>query len=329
MNIPVTGETEDTAAIRSVIWEETAAFADKDFDRWAACYVHNERTHEVYMTDRGVIVHRGWDEVAGAMRRLMTDNPEPITEGFSQQDHRISLDNNLAWVTFHSECRVLDSRIIRAPDNFETRILEREKGQWKIIYAGVAFLREQNSSTPVVQIDPDGKVVWATNETLAAVKTFEGLTISAGRLRASQRKWDTTLQDTIARAAKLRHLFESTFTTEVGNQFVYPCILGDSDEGGVLHCLVFVRNGSVNVSFKDRAFIDRKIEAAAEVFGLSGGQKRLAREVAEGFGLTDAAHSLGISINTARTHLTRVYEKTGVNSQSALVRLVMSVNSMA
>jgi DNA-binding CsgD family transcriptional regulator len=61
------------------------------------------------------------------------------------------------------------------------------------------------------------------------------------------------------------------------------------------------------------------------IFGLSPGQMALAARIASGESLTDAAKTQQISINTARTHLKRIYDKTGVNSQTALVRLLLSV----
>ena len=34
---------------------------------------------------------------------------------------------------------------------------------------------------------------------------------------------------------------------------------------------------------------------------------------------------MGISVNTAKTHLKRMFDKTGVHAQPALVRLLLSV----
>ena len=38
-----------------------------------------------------------------------------------------------------------------------------------------------------------------------------------------------------------------------------------------------------------------------------------------------AAERLSVSVNTARTQLRRIFEKTGVHNQSALVRLMLSI----
>ena len=60
----------------------------------------------------------------------------------------------------------------------------------------------------------------------------------------------------------------------------------------------------------------------AVAFGLTPGEKRLAGLVAGGLGLKEAAEMLGITRNTVRTHMKRVYAKTGVHSQADLVRLL-------
>lgn len=49
----------------------------------------------------------------------------------------------------------------------------------------------------------------------------------------------------------------------------------------------------------------------------------LAGALADGCTLTEAATMLGISIHTARTHLKRVFRKTGTNRQAELLRLVL------
>lgn len=58
---------------------------------------------------------------------------------------------------------------------------------------------------------------------------------------------------------------------------------------------------------------------------VSGGKLR-ARRPEWGPALKDAfARHLGVAPATARTHLSSVFEKTGVNSQSALVRILLSI----
>ena len=57
-------------------------------------------------------------------------------------------------------------------------------------------------------------------------------------------------------------------------------------------------------------------------FGLSGAELRLCEALIQGQTLLEAAKSLNISRNTAKTHLARIFDKTGVHSQPALIRVL-------
>jgi DNA-binding CsgD family transcriptional regulator len=65
------------------------------------------------------------------------------------------------------------------------------------------------------------------------------------------------------------------------------------------------------------------------LFDLTPAEARLSRLIAEGKWLGQASHSLGISENTARVHLTSVFQKTGVRRQSELVSLLMGLGAPA
>jgi len=73
---------------------------------------------------------------------------------------------------------------------------------------------------------------------------------------------------------------------------------------------------------------DRILKPAAsqlrEQFGLTPAQAAFAIEILSGDGIQAAADRLAITRATARTHLARVFEKTGTRRQSELVRLLMS-----
>jgi DNA-binding CsgD family transcriptional regulator len=60
-----------------------------------------------------------------------------------------------------------------------------------------------------------------------------------------------------------------------------------------------------------------------EAYGLTAAEAAFALEIVKGDGKPAAAERLGISFATARTHLSRIFEKTGVHRQAELVRLVL------
>lgn len=65
--------------------------------------------------------------------------------------------------------------------------------------------------------------------------------------------------------------------------------------------------------------------ALALLYDLTPAETRVLELVAEGKAPADVANHLGISLNTAKTHLKHVFEKTDCNRQADLVRLVGSL----
>jgi DNA-binding CsgD family transcriptional regulator len=65
-------------------------------------------------------------------------------------------------------------------------------------------------------------------------------------------------------------------------------------------------------------------ERLAEAFGLTPAEGRLLQVLLRGQGLREAAACLGISANTAKTHLRALFDKLGCARQAELVRSVMS-----
>jgi DNA-binding CsgD family transcriptional regulator len=59
-------------------------------------------------------------------------------------------------------------------------------------------------------------------------------------------------------------------------------------------------------------------------FGLTAAEARFAGEIVKGDGIKAVASRLGVSAATARTHLVRVFAKTGTHRQAELVRLLVS-----
>lgn len=60
-----------------------------------------------------------------------------------------------------------------------------------------------------------------------------------------------------------------------------------------------------------------------EAYGLTPAEERLALLILQGLRLAEAEAVLGIRHSTARTHMKRIYAKTGTRRQVELVRLLM------
>jgi DNA-binding CsgD family transcriptional regulator len=64
-------------------------------------------------------------------------------------------------------------------------------------------------------------------------------------------------------------------------------------------------------------------------FDLTPGEARVALTLMSGIGVKEAAEQLGVSGNTVRTHLQRIFDKTATKRQAELVRLLCSHPALA
>ena len=65
-------------------------------------------------------------------------------------------------------------------------------------------------------------------------------------------------------------------------------------------------------------------EAFARLYSLTGGELRVLLALAQGLGAKEAADMLGIGEPTVRTHLQRLFSKTGTSRQAELLQLLQS-----
>jgi DNA-binding CsgD family transcriptional regulator len=266
---------------------------------------------------------RGWRAVAEHMERVFRDGLSTDLIEFGQEDMQISVIGDLAWAVFDSWSTIGAGAQLRS---FDTRILRRIDGAWKIVFNSFIQREIEGVAGSFVGLDGKGRIVWASRTALRALEHHSVLEASLGRLRARRPEWNKVLQASILQSARHHGFFE---THKVADQFGgparYPVVLGRKEDGGVVVVHFSIRDCLTYVRVSGDEDLDRRLQFARTVFGLSEGQIRVARRIAMGESLTDLAASLSIRLTTARTHLSRIYDKTGVRSQTALVRLLLSV----
>jgi len=312
------------AAIKDVIARETEAFVARDYDGWAALWVQDQRTREVCISSsQGSQVLEGWDAISTYMRSVFeSGNVCQITD-FKRSNWNMIHSGDIVHVVFDGLSTHTDGRI---EQTFETRVMERTNQNWRILYSSFVVRGHQRSDDNRLAVDRNGNVICAPDIAQNALNKSDHLTVSNGKLRAVKPAWDKVLQDGLTCAAQQHGYFEHyRYASQAGRNFRLPLVLGETDEGGVAVCVLFVRDGITFIEVDQEADQDARLNTARAIFGLSDGQMALAAQIVSGNGLTAAAQELEISVNTARTHLTRIYAKTGVNSQTALVRTLLSV----
>lgn len=66
------------------------------------------------------------------------------------------------------------------------------------------------------------------------------------------------------------------------------------------------------------------VQSLQRELGLTRAEARVAMRIGRGASVADIAADLGVAVETVRTHLKRIYAKTGARRQSELARLVLS-----
>jgi hypothetical protein len=140
----------EPAALLEVIERQSAAFWAKDFQRWADTWVHADYIRRVgWSHPAGASNIEGWDAIGGAMRKNMTDNPQPNLTPAKLVRSRFNfrIYGDVAWVTFQQRgVDTGDPRFDMPGLSYETRMFEKHDGKWKVVYLG--YVLEEKRETP-------------------------------------------------------------------------------------------------------------------------------------------------------------------------------------
>lgn len=316
------GNEDDIAAITALIHRNRIAIWMRDFETWSSCFVH-----EPYLVRwgwwalGGVFVRHGWADISARLRREMAERPEPqprMAHETQVAKLNLRIHGDMAWATFEQHYPggpVWGSK--RGPSlAYEARVFERHGGEWKI---AVLFLLDggyPDDGVLRLRLDAEGRVLSSGPE-LEQVLQDDDLTIRNGRLRVRDSRTDSKLQAAIRWAAGQ----DSTYMPFTG---AVPVVM-DAGEGLATKVWwVSCEAGQLHFALGDARSTESRLQTAALIYGLSPAQHRVAALVADGLSLSEVAGRLKITPNTARTHLQRIFDKTGVHSQSALVRVLLS-----
>jgi hypothetical protein len=139
----------DAEAIMQVIAAESAAFWSKDYDAWASFWVHSSHVRFMgWWEQGGVTVLEGWEAVGAQMREVMTASPEPnpTAADVRRENVNVRVGQDVAWVTFDQYGRDTgDQRMDMPGRSRESRILEKDRGAWKLVY--VCWLLEDGTES--------------------------------------------------------------------------------------------------------------------------------------------------------------------------------------
>ncbi len=144
----------EKAAILSVIEEQAAAFWAKDFDRWAATWVHAPYVRRLgWSPTGGVVSVEGWEAIGARMKQNMTDDPKPnpTPTKLVREKLNFRIEGAVAWVTFEQHAVATgDSKFDMPGLSYETRIFEKQDGKWRVAYLGYLLAGNPEKKEPPI-----------------------------------------------------------------------------------------------------------------------------------------------------------------------------------
>ena len=182
----------------------------------------------------------------------------------------------------------------------------------------------------MILVDSNGRIVHANAAGQAMLSDGSVLRGAGGKLAAINRHADATLKDVITN-------IENEDAARGSAGIAVPLSAPDG-ERYVAHVLPLTsgarrkaksRYSAVAAIFVRRAELEAShpVDALIDAFRLTPAELRVLMMIVQVGGVPEVAPILGISEATVKTHLQRIFDKTGTNRQADLVKLVASYMS--
>jgi DNA-binding CsgD family transcriptional regulator len=286
--------------------------------------VHGPEVQRTIAGASGTRFVRGWEQFSRQVKEGMRVFPQDfrVEEWLRWDNLQIRARADMAWVTYDQVAIRPSNHILSSDFQHETKILYRIDGEWKLVYLAIVVPGPGRNDTPQIELDGEGKVRRINAPARERLPTHPGLIVSGGRLRARDRTFDPRLQNEIRGVIALL----KTSTPPGFMRRAFEAVpLGQDDFGRPVYCWVTIEEERLLVTFDDAYLIGLRVDTAAQVYALSPAQQSLARSLATGADLASAADELGVTVNTLRTQLRRMFEKTGTRTQATLISALLSV----
>lgn len=194
--------------------------------------------------------------------------------------------------------------------------------------ADMGLLALDRLATAVIVVDADARVLHMNQAGGTLMAERDGFAVDASHIcRGAVAQETQALHAAIHAQAGADHDAEAVTAVSLTRPSLrHPLLvvvapLGPDPAGGT---------GSVALFVADPArppLLD--VEVIGQLYGLTAAESRLACALASGHDMADAAASLNITMESARTYLKRIFAKTNTRRQAELVRLILASPAMA
>jgi DNA-binding CsgD family transcriptional regulator len=312
----------DEAELLELIHRNRIAVWMQDYELYQSCFVHAPYATRWNASRRtGIFVRESWDEISDRLRIMFATEPQmkiPANAYETTVENLVlRVDGNIAWARFNQRYPGIPSRVHNRAYSREIRIFERHDGRWKIAFLGYLDDEPGPDDRVFIELDPTGRIIWQGQAAARIVADDRDFTVRGGHLQFRDTAADRRLQAAIRWAAERDKSF-------LPGRGAVPIVLEGGQGVPAKVWWVIADGDKIWFSLGDPRLNDARLAAASAIYGLSPAQQKVAGLIVEGLSLGEIGDRLGISITTTRTHLTRVFDKTGVRTQPALVRVLLS-----
>ncbi len=179
----------------------------------------------------------------------------------------------------------------------------------------------QRLSTPVFLVSADHHILWSNRAADDLLGSTDALASRSGRLwlarPAARQAFAKAIALLLDSDGALAQSYDVPVHTEDGRLLTLYLLPLASTSTAARHQAVAVMAGP-------RGQQRDACDIVASLFGLTPSERRVLSRIAGGETVREAAESLAIGEATVRTHLLRIFDKTGVHRQPELVALVAS-----
>ncbi len=179
-------------------------------------------------------------------------------------------------------------------------------------------------ATGIMIVTHGGKLVYANASAEMLLSSGRNIAVKGGRVQAAHPPFAAGFNEAVERACAendtdigLRGNGIPLPSRDGAPAVCYVLPLGKSESRRALGpglAAIFIST--------EKAALPPTLEALSALTGLTSQESRIALMIAGGVSPKDGAEQLGISLNTIRSHITHIFQKTGTNDQQAVARLV-------
>lgn len=195
-------------------------------------------------------------------------------------------------------------------------LLGRRRVEVETLHAALDALRDA-----ALILEADGTILFRNEAAGAELVKARIFREHAGRLLGVTRDAVNLLDALSSTAGRLRHLgLDARLVDRAGHALHANWAALDAANQGL--------EGPVLLLLRaPEAALTTPISSAAARFALTSGETLVLAQLLNGHTLAGVADILGVARSTVKSHLDAIYRKTGMNRQSELVKLVMSLAS--